>query len=90
MPPTAQLAAELQTAARSGLPHPEIAFPLDYPSPYREERIKCGAALYIAMGVAREDKAGRYDAWLRNYFVGRMPDGSKIPGHQTKFKRRAG
>ena len=26
------------------------------------------------------------DAWLRNYFVGRMPDGSAIPGHQTKLK----
>ena len=66
-PVTGQLAAELQAAARSGFPHPEVAFPLDYPSPYREHRIACGSALYRAMGVAREDKAGRYDAWLRNY-----------------------
>ena len=28
---------------------------------------RCGVALYGAMGVARDDKAGRYDAWLRNY-----------------------
>jgi nitroreductase len=68
MPPvTGELAGSLQAAARSGLPHPEVAFPLEYPSPYREHRIACGAALYRAMGVAREDKAGRYDAWLRNY-----------------------
>lgn len=68
MPPvTAELATTLQAAARGGLPHPEIAFPLEYPSPYREHRIACGAALYTAMGVARDDKAGRYDAWLRNY-----------------------
>lgn len=66
-PVTGELATTLQAAARSGFPHPEIAFPLEYPSPYKEHRIACGAALYGAMGVAREDKAGRYDAWLRNY-----------------------
>ena len=26
------------------------------------------------------------DAWQRDYFVGRMPDGSPIAGHQTKLK----
>jgi nitroreductase len=66
-PVTGEVAAALQAAARAGLPHPEVPFPLEYPSPYKEERIKCGAALYRAMGIAREDKAGRYDAWLRNY-----------------------
>jgi nitroreductase len=66
-PVTGELAVALQAAARAGFPHPEIAFPLDYPPPYKEHRIACGAALYRAMGVAREDKAGRYDAWLRNY-----------------------
>jgi len=68
MPPvTGELATTLQAAARGGFPQPEIPFPLEYPSPYRENRIACGSALYTAMGVAREDKAGRYDAWLRNY-----------------------
>lgn len=66
-PRTAQIATELQAAARAGFPQPEIPFPLDYPSPYREHRIACGKALYQAMGIARDDKAGRYDAWLRNY-----------------------
>jgi len=66
-PVTGLLAAELQQAAKSGLPHPEVPFPLDYPTPYKEHRIACGAALYTAMGIARENKAGRYDAWLRNY-----------------------
>lgn len=66
-PVTGALATELQTAARSGFPQPEVPFPIEYPSPYKEHRIACGAALYTAMGVAREDKAGRYDAWLRNY-----------------------
>lgn len=66
-PVTGELAEALQAAARSGFPRAEVAFPMEYPSPYKEERIKCGAALYTAMGIARDDKAGRYDAWLRNY-----------------------
>jgi nitroreductase len=66
-PLTAVLADELQTAAKSGFPHAEVPFPLDYPSPYKELRQGCGVALYQAMGIGREDKAKRYDAWLRNY-----------------------
>ena len=66
-PKTAALAAAMQAAARSGLPQSEVPFPIEYPTPYKEHRIACGAALYKAIGVTREDKAGRYDAWLRNY-----------------------
>jgi nitroreductase len=66
-PLTGELAAAMQAAARSSFPRAELPFPLDYPSPYKERRIACGAELYQAMGVAREDKAGRYDAYLRNY-----------------------
>jgi nitroreductase len=66
-PVTGELAAAMQAAARSGLPHAELPFTLEYPPPYKELRVACGAALYRAMGVARDDKAGRYDAWLRNY-----------------------
>ena len=64
---TASLATAMVAAAKSGFPSAEVPFPLDYPSPYKERRIACGAALYTAMGIAREDKAARYDAWLRNY-----------------------
>ena len=66
-PRTGELAAAMIAAAKSGFPHPDVAFPLDYPTPYKERRIGCGSALYRSMGIAREDKAGRYDAWLRNY-----------------------
>lgn len=66
-PMTGELSAAMVEAAKTGMPHSEIPFPLDYPSPYKERRIACGAALYTSMGIAREDKAGRYDAWLRNY-----------------------
>ena len=66
-PKTDALAQIMVAAAKSGFPKAEIPFPLDYPPPYKERRIACGAALYQAMGIAREDKASRYDAWLRNY-----------------------
>ena len=66
-PATAALAEVMQAAARASFPNAELPFPLDYPPPYKERRIACGAALYQALGVARDDKAGRYDAWLRNY-----------------------
>jgi nitroreductase len=66
-PKTAELAEAMQAAAKSGLPRAEVPFPMDYPPPYKQRRIACGAALYTEMGVARDDKMGRYDAWLRNY-----------------------
>lgn len=66
-PRTQELAATMTAAAKSGMPHAEVPFPLDYPSPYKERRVACGVALYQAMGIARDDKAARYDAWLRNY-----------------------
>jgi len=66
-PKTQQLADAMQAAAKSGLPHAEVPFPIEYPPPYKERRVACGVALYKSMGVARDDGAGRYAAWLRNY-----------------------
>jgi nitroreductase len=66
-PFTATVAAAMVAAAKSSLPQSEVPFIVDYPSPYREHRRDCGIALYQAMGVARDDKPGRYDAWLRNF-----------------------
>ena len=66
-PATGALAAALGAAARAALPHPDLPFPLDYPEPYLAHRRAGGGALYRAMGVARDDGAGRRNAWLRNY-----------------------
>ncbi len=66
-PATRALSEALIQAAKSSLPTPDIDFPLVYPEPYQDHRRKCGGALYGAMDIARDDKAGRYDAWLRNY-----------------------
>ncbi len=68
MPPkTEALAGAMVGAAKSGLPQAEVPFPLQYPDPYQGLRVACGVALYRALGIARDDKAARYDAWLRNY-----------------------
>jgi nitroreductase len=64
---TARLKAKLTEAASRGMPQPEVEFPIDYPEPYNTRRRECGAALYGAMSIARDDKAGRYAAWMRNY-----------------------
>lgn len=66
-PHTDVVRAALIAAARGGLPSPDLPFPLVYPAPYDQHRKACGAALYGAMGIARDDKAARYDAWLRNF-----------------------
>lgn len=66
-PLTSQVAEALTAAATSGMPTPDVPFPMDYPEPYSTHRRQCGGALYGAMGIERHDKASRYDAWLRNY-----------------------
>jgi nitroreductase len=66
-PATGRLCAALTAAARAGLPRPDVGFPGDYPEPYLAHRRACGFELYGAMGIARDDKASRHDAWLRNY-----------------------
>ncbi len=66
-PVTDTVRAALVAAARAGPPHAEVAFPGDYPEPYLAHRRACGFALYGAMGIARDDKAARYEAWIRNY-----------------------
>lgn len=66
-PTTDRLRAALLAAATSTPPSPEVPFPAEYPEPYGRHRKECGAALYRAMGVARDDLEGRRQAWLRNY-----------------------
>ncbi|MBA3540271.1 MAG: nitroreductase [Deltaproteobacteria bacterium] len=77
-PKTAELAAALQLAARAGQVKPEIAFPSEYPAPYHQRRVECGVALYRSMGIARDNTAGRYDAWLRNYALFDAPHAAVV------------
>jgi hypothetical protein len=39
----------------------------DFVGPYRKLQVACAVELYNHMGVGRDDKRGRFDAFLRNY-----------------------
>jgi len=64
---TKTLTSRYVEATRAGVMSPDYEWPSLYPEPYGTHRRECGKALYGAMGVARDDAAGRADAWMRNY-----------------------
>jgi hypothetical protein len=67
---------------------PEIVAVEDHPeveAPLREWGERRSKLMHDLAGEPRELK----DAWLRDYFVGRMPDGSVVPDHQTRLKLAA-
>lgn len=66
---TESIREALLASAKNSVANPDIPFPGVYPDPYSNRRKECGVALYGAMDIARDDKAGRYDAWLRNYAI---------------------
>ena len=66
-PLTKRVTDALTDAAKAGPGAPDIDFPTEYPSPYREHRRKCGHTLYAAMGIEHTDHIERKRAWLRNY-----------------------
>ncbi len=66
---TKKLSEALVKECTSAVPTPDIPFPGQYPEPYLAKRRACGGALYGAMGIERQDKKGRWAAWLRNYEV---------------------
>ncbi len=64
---TERLTRGYASATRAGVMAPDYPWPPVYPEPYGTHRRECGKALYGAMGVARDDAAGRAEAWMRNY-----------------------
>jgi hypothetical protein len=62
-----RLTAGYVAAQKAGTARPDTMWPTDYPEPYGTHRRECGKALYTAMGIARDDKAGRAEAWMKNY-----------------------
>jgi hypothetical protein len=56
--------------------HPDVATPL---REWQQRRAAFARELYASPRALK-------DAWQRDYFVGRMPDGSPVDGHQTKLK----
>ncbi|MFN3955532.1 MAG: nitroreductase family protein [Pararhodobacter sp.] len=55
-----------EAAARGTRPVPDVPMDTRYQGPFRERQIGAAKALYGAMGIARDDHAGRTAAFLRN------------------------
>lgn len=62
-----RLREALVSATSAAMPNPEVAFPPDYPEPYKAHRRECAKVLYDAMGIERGDREARHDAWMRNF-----------------------
>ena len=61
------LGTALTKAAQQGqTPAPDVAMIGRYHGEYRKRQIEAARALYGAMGITRDDHAGRTDAFLRN------------------------
>ena len=48
-------------------PNPDYEYRGDFIDEYRTRQVECAVALYSKMGIARDDKAGRMRAVLRNF-----------------------
>lgn len=60
------LGAEMAQAAATGRPRPDVPMDTAYRGVFRARQIGSAVALYSAIGVARDDQAGRTAAFLRN------------------------
>ena len=58
--------ARLQTSETQDQPEYAV-YPPSLKSPYRDSRFKVGEDMYAKLGVAREDKPGRYAHLARNF-----------------------
>lgn len=58
-------------------------FPADLPEPFRSRRSGVGEALYRAIGVPREDRAGRYRQYGRNFLLFDAPVGLFFMIHRS-------
>ncbi|MCB1407778.1 MAG: nitroreductase family protein [Rhodobacteraceae bacterium] len=61
-----RLGQALIQQAQSGKPHPDVPMDTAYRDTFRARQIGSAKALYNAMGIARDDHAGRTAAFLRN------------------------
>lgn len=61
-----RLGAAMTEAALNGLAAPDVPMDTRYPGIYRDRQIGAAKALYAALGIARDDTAGRAAALLRN------------------------
>ena len=59
--------AALQKTVQTAKPAPDLPWPERYPGVHGERRRTCGFQLYEAVGIARQDRAGRATQSMRNF-----------------------
>jgi nitroreductase len=80
----------MTAAAREGLPQaPDFEARFSYTGPYRERQIDAARRLYGAMGVSRDDRAGRDAAYLRNLDAFGAPHAVFVFMHEPFAAREA-
>lgn len=65
------------------VPKPDFPFPGKYIGEYRERRKRCGAALYGALGIPREDKRGAMQQTLKNFRLFDAPHVMLVFSHES-------
>ncbi|WP_319548033.1 nitroreductase [Desulfogranum marinum] len=70
---TGQKKTELTTAMENAFKEGSDAemdyqyYPLEWHDPYKKRRVSCGAQLYDALNIKRQDKVARLTQWAANY-----------------------
>src|SRR5690606_30188741 len=63
-----RISQQMQDLVKEGVPgNPDYPYRGTFRGEYRRKQVDCAVALYSEMGIARDDKAGRMRALLRNY-----------------------
>ncbi|MDY6942733.1 MAG: nitroreductase [Pseudomonadota bacterium] len=66
-----------------GMPRPDYPFPGKYQGACAERRKQCGAALYGALGIPREDKRGAMAQTLKNFRLFEAPHMMMVFCHES-------
>ncbi|WP_290649521.1 nitroreductase [Aquisalimonas sp.] len=81
---TQRLREQLCKHAASRLPaQPDQPFPREYVGVHDERRKQCGAALYDALGIGRDDREARTRQTLRNYAFFGAPHAMLVFCHES-------
>jgi nitroreductase len=79
-----RIRAKLMERVMSGQPsQPDYDYPGKFEGEYRKRQVDCAVAMYSAMGIARDDSAGRAKASLRNFELFDAPHVAFIGMHKS-------
>lgn len=81
---TEALRQRLYRHAKSGAPgNPDKPFPREYVGAHDDRRKACGAALYEALNIARDDRQARNEQMLQNYALFGAPHCMLVFCHES-------